>query len=168
MKGLNGIIIRVSGVRVPPPLLVPDVASGRTTPLKSATGRDLGGFVCARLRSAASQRLARSGRVSSPARCIWRCTVEDVTDGGRGSDLAVTAPELNAGAEVGRLGQPPTIGGGRCYERSHLGRGSAKSTVAGHKWSMQSGNRKSKKNKNGSTSRPSCHMAVASGSSWLL
>ena len=81
MKGLNGIIIRVSGVRVPPPLLVPAVASGRTTPPKSATGRDLGGFVCARARSEASQRLARSGRVSSPARCIWRCIVEDVTDG---------------------------------------------------------------------------------------
>ena len=85
MKGLNGIIIRVSGVRVPPPLLVPGVASGRTTPPKSATGRDLGGFVCARMGSAASQRLARSDRVSRPARFAY-------------SDEDLGSGELNAGA----------------------------------------------------------------------
>ena len=88
------IIIRVSGVRVPPPLLVPVVASGRTTPPKSATGRDFGGFVCARMGSEASQRLTRFCTVSSPPRCARHCA---------DSDEDPRSDGLHAGAGMGRL-----------------------------------------------------------------
>ena len=74
------IIIRVSGVRVPPPLLVQDDALRRTLSSKSATRKGLGVFFCARSSLSRWQRLAADRSVSRAVCCARRCALEVATE----------------------------------------------------------------------------------------
>ena len=73
--GSAGIIIRVSGVRVPPPLLVQEDALRRTRSSKSATRKGLGVFFCARSSLSRWQRLAADRSVSRAVCCARSCAL---------------------------------------------------------------------------------------------
>ena len=65
----------MSGVRVPPPLLVQDDALRRTLSSKSATRKGLGVFFCALPSLSRWQRLAADRSVSRVVCCAWRCAL---------------------------------------------------------------------------------------------